>query len=140
MFAVEARHAIRYQTPLEYLLNRQRLGRVVLCGQVAQQRVLSSALDAHLRHFRVVVAQDAVARIDADLARAAFRMMERAMHADIRPWRRLDLRHMAAHHTPNRRTPPSPRPARVHHGGWGRACAAPSAEASPVQVGVAVCT
>ncbi|MFE2867103.1 hypothetical protein [Embleya sp. NPDC059259] len=47
--------------------------------------------DAHIRRFRVAVAQDAVDHIDAEPARAALRMMRRTMHADVRPWCRLDL-------------------------------------------------
>ncbi|MFF7244581.1 cysteine hydrolase family protein [Embleya sp. NPDC008237] len=91
MFVVKARHSIFYQTPLEYLLAQRGVDRVVLCGQVTEQCVLYSALDAHIRHLRVAVAQDAVAHIDAELARAALRMMRRNMHAEVRPWRRLDL-------------------------------------------------
>jgi nicotinamidase-related amidase len=59
--------------------------RVVLCGQVTEQCVLYSALDAHIRHLEVVVALDAVAHIDAGLAEAALRMMERNMSAELRP-------------------------------------------------------
>ncbi|OPC84046.1 isochorismatase [Embleya scabrispora] len=91
MFVVKARHSIFYQTPLEYLLTQRGVGRVVLCGQVTEQCVLYSALDAHIRHLRVAVAEDAVAHIDVELARAALRMMRRNMQADVRPWRRLDL-------------------------------------------------
>lgn len=85
LFVVKARHSIFYQTPLEYLLTQQGLSRLVLCGQVTEQCVLYSALDAHIRHFQVTVAEDAVAHIHPDLAHAAFRMMERNMDADIRP-------------------------------------------------------
>jgi nicotinamidase-related amidase len=52
---------------------------VVLCGQVTEQCVLYSALDAHTRNFEVTVVRDAVAHIHADLADAALRMMERNM-------------------------------------------------------------
>lgn len=84
MFVVKARHSVFYQTPLEYLLTQQGVDHVVLCGQVTEQCVLYSALDAHIRLLEVTVAADAVAHIDPDLARAALRMMERNMGAAVR--------------------------------------------------------
>jgi len=82
-FLLKARHSIFYQTPLDYLLDQRQVRRVVLCGQVTEQCVLYSALDAHIRHLDVVVARDAVAHIDADLGAAAVEMMERNMNADV---------------------------------------------------------
>ncbi|MER7661514.1 isochorismatase family cysteine hydrolase [Streptomyces sp. NPDC096193] len=84
LFVVKARHSIFYETPLAYLLSRLDVGRIVLCGQVTEQCVLYSALDAHIRHLRVTIPADAVAHIHADLADAALTMMERNMGADIR--------------------------------------------------------
>ncbi|KJY20597.1 MULTISPECIES: isochorismatase family cysteine hydrolase [Streptomyces] len=83
LFVVKARHSIFFETPLAYLLGQLRAERLVLCGQVTEQCVLYSALDAHIRHFDVVVADDAVAHIDPDLAAAALRMMSRNMAADV---------------------------------------------------------
>nr|WSX47917.1 cysteine hydrolase [Streptomyces sp. NBC_00974] len=83
LFVVKARHSIFYETPLAYLLGQLGTERLVLCGQVTEQCVMYSALDAHIRHFDVVVAADAVAHIDADLAEAALRMMRSNMSADI---------------------------------------------------------
>jgi nicotinamidase-related amidase len=82
-FVVKARHSIFFETPLSYLLSTSDVDRVVLCGQVTEQCILYSALDAYVRHFDVVVATDAVAAIDDDLAAAALRMMERNMHAEL---------------------------------------------------------
>jgi nicotinamidase-related amidase len=84
LFIVKARHSIFFETPLSYLLSQLDVGHLVLCGQVTEQCVLYSALDAHIRKLRVTVADDAVAHIHADLADAALRMMERNMSADIR--------------------------------------------------------
>ncbi|MFF7438076.1 isochorismatase family protein [Streptomyces sp. NPDC008122] len=85
LFVVKARHSIFYETPLAYLLGQLDVRRVVLCGQVTEQCVLYSALDAHIRHLDVVVALDAVAHIDPGLADAALKMMERNMSAELRP-------------------------------------------------------
>lgn len=83
LFVVKARHSIFYQTPLEYLLSQQGIGHIVLCGQVTEQCVLYSALDAHIRKIGVTVARDAVAHIEPDLARAALRMMELNLGASV---------------------------------------------------------
>ncbi|WP_037606190.1 isochorismatase family cysteine hydrolase [Streptacidiphilus rugosus] len=83
LFVVKARHSVFYQTPLDYLLQQYAVRRLVLCGQVTEQCVLYSALDAHIRHYQVAVARDAVAHIHPDLARAALRMMQVNMGADL---------------------------------------------------------
>jgi nicotinamidase-related amidase len=87
LFVVKARHSIFYQTPLEYLLNQEDVGSVILTGQVTEQCILYSALDAYIRHFDVRVPPDAVAHIHEDLAEAALTMMERNMSADLTPAR-----------------------------------------------------
>ena len=83
LFVVKARHSIFFQTPLEYLLRQNGISRIVLCGQVTEQCVLYSALDAHIRHFEVTVVRDAVAHIHPALAEAALRMMETNMGARL---------------------------------------------------------
>lgn len=88
-FVVKARHSIFYQTPLEYLLREAGVSKIILVGQVTEQCILYSALDAYIRHFEVHVPPDAVAHIHEDLARAALRMMEINMRADLTPAARL---------------------------------------------------
>ena len=82
-FVLKARHSIFYGTPLDYLLYQENVGRLVLCGQVTEQCILYSALDAHVRHHDVVVPRDAVACIHEHLADAALEMMERNMGAEV---------------------------------------------------------
>jgi nicotinamidase-related amidase len=84
-FVVKARHTIFYMTPLEYLLSQKGVDHVVLVGQVTEQCILYSALDAYVRHLRVSVPRDAVAHIHDDLADAALAMMERNMRAELTP-------------------------------------------------------
>ncbi|MFJ6785477.1 cysteine hydrolase family protein [Streptomyces yangpuensis] len=84
-FIVKARHSVFYETPLAYLLVTLDVTHLVLCGQVTEQCVLYSALDAHIRHLSVTVARDAVAHIHEDLAEAALRMMETNMGARVLP-------------------------------------------------------
>ena len=83
LFVVKARHSIFFQTPLEYLLGQHEVDRVVLIGQVTEQCVLYSALDAYIRHLDVVVPRDAVAHIHEHLADAALELMELNMDAEI---------------------------------------------------------
>ena len=79
----KVRHSAFYSTPLAYLLGRLDTKRVILTGQVTEQCILYSALDAYVRHFPVVVPRDAVAHIDAELGAAALKMMERNMSAEL---------------------------------------------------------
>jgi nicotinamidase-related amidase len=85
LFVVKARHSIFYETPLEYMLRQQGIEKLVLVGQVTEQCILYSALDAYIRHMEVVVPRDAVAHIHEDLADAALRMMEVNMRAEVVP-------------------------------------------------------
>jgi nicotinamidase-related amidase len=90
-FVIKARHSIFYGTPLEHLLHERDIGHLVLCGQVTEQCILYSALDAYVRRFSVGVVSDAVAHIDRSLADAALRMMERNMRARIAEAERAEL-------------------------------------------------
>src|SRR3954466_15916116 len=82
-FVVKARHTIFYMTPLEYLLSQREVDHIVLAGQVTEQCILYSALDAYVRHVDVSIPTDGVAHIYEDLAQAALKMMERNMRAQL---------------------------------------------------------
>jgi nicotinamidase-related amidase len=82
-FVIKARHTIFYMTPLEYLLAQKEIRHVVLAGQVTEQCILYSALDAYVRHLDVTIPTDGVAHIHADLAQAALTMMERNMRTEL---------------------------------------------------------
>jgi nicotinamidase-related amidase len=84
-FLIKVRHSAFYATALGYLLGRLETKRLIITGQVTEQCILYTALDAYVRHFPVVVPWDAVAHIDPDLGRAALKMMERNMSADVLP-------------------------------------------------------
>jgi nicotinamidase-related amidase len=79
----KVRHSAFYSTPLAYLLGRLGTERLVLTGQVTEQCILYSALDAYVRHIQVVVPTDAVAHIDAELGAAALKMMQRNMDVEL---------------------------------------------------------
>lgn len=79
----KVRHSAFYSTPLAYLLNRLGTKRLILTGQVTEQCILYTALDAYVRHIPVVIPTDAVAHIDAELSDAALTMMKQNMSAEL---------------------------------------------------------
>ncbi len=79
----KVRHSAFYASPVAYLLRRLGTERLILAGQVTEQCILYTALDAYVRHFPVVVPTDAVAGIDAELGDAALTMMKRNMGAEL---------------------------------------------------------
>ena len=83
LFLAKTRHSIFYSTPVEHILGQEDVDHLVICGQVTEQCILYSALDAHLRHLEVTVPRDAVAHIFEELADASLTMMERNMHAEV---------------------------------------------------------
>ena len=91
LFVVKARHSAFYQTPLEYLLSQEDVDRVVMAGQVTEQCILYSALDAYIRHLQIAVPRDAVAHVHEDLAEAALKMMELNMDCEIADAERVGL-------------------------------------------------
>lgn len=84
-FVIKARHSIFYGTPLEHLLATEGIDRLIMTGQVTEQCVLYSALDAHVRGIQVAVPADAVAHINGEWAQASLQMMEGNMGADVTP-------------------------------------------------------
>jgi nicotinamidase-related amidase len=78
-FIRKPRHSAFYETALGYLLSSHDIKRVVLTGQVTEQCILYSALDAYIRHLDLVVPEDAVAPIHPHLADAALEMVRRNM-------------------------------------------------------------
>ena len=79
----KVRHSAFYSTSLEYLLQQREVTQLILAGQVTEQCILYSALDAYVRHYSVCVPTDAVAPIDPGLGDAALEMMRRNMRAEI---------------------------------------------------------
>jgi nicotinamidase-related amidase len=82
-FLTKVRHSAFYATPLEYVLQREQVSTVILTGQVTEQCVLYSALDAYVRHLAIKVSRDCVAHIEPRLGEAALQMMERNMRAEL---------------------------------------------------------
>jgi nicotinamidase-related amidase len=79
----KVRHSAFYSTALGYLLGRIGAETLVVAGQVTEQCILYTALDAYVRHFELRIPSDAVAHIDPELGAAAIEMMRRNMRAEI---------------------------------------------------------
>jgi nicotinamidase-related amidase len=82
-FLQKVRHSVFYGTALDHLLRQRGLDTVILAGQVTEQCILYSALDAYVRHYDVCVVRDAVACIDPELGDAALRVMARNVRAQV---------------------------------------------------------
>jgi nicotinamidase-related amidase len=82
---LKVRHSAFYASSLDYLVGRLETRQLILTGQVTEQCILYTALDAYVRHLSIIVAPDAVAHIDPELSDAALTMMHKNMHADIVP-------------------------------------------------------
>src|SRR3954471_10249969 len=82
-FIAKGRHSIFYQTSVDHLLQVEQVKRLVLCGQVTEQCIQYSALDAYMRGYDVRVPRDAVAHIVPEWAEAALGMMAANMHAEV---------------------------------------------------------
>jgi nicotinamidase-related amidase len=82
---LKVRHSAFYASSLDYLLRRLEARRLILTGQVTEQCILYTALDAYVRHFEIAVPPDTVAHIDPQLSDAALTMMHKNMHAEVVP-------------------------------------------------------
>ena len=84
-FLHKGRHSAFNGTPLEHYLLMETIDEVVLTGQITEQCILYTALDAHMRHYDITVIDDAVVPMDEALGDAALRMMAENMGARVVP-------------------------------------------------------
>jgi len=82
---LKPRHSAFYGTPLEFLLDDLGVRTLVVAGIAADSCVLYTALDAHLRDFRVWVPRDCVAAETDEWRIRALKQVERAAKAWIGP-------------------------------------------------------
>jgi nicotinamidase-related amidase len=86
-FFAKGKHSIFYQTSVAHLLQVADVRKLVLCGQVTEQCIMYSALDAYMRGYEVHVPRDAVAHIVEEWAEASLGMMAKNLHAELEPVR-----------------------------------------------------
>lgn len=82
-FIHKGQHSAFYGTPLAHLLKLSGADGVILTGQVTEQCILYTALDAHVRGYEITVTVDAVVSQDERLGTAALEMIERNMNGRL---------------------------------------------------------
>jgi nicotinamidase-related amidase len=82
-FVLKPSHCAFYATPLQLLLERLDVRRLVLCGVTSDQCVLATALAAHMRGYDVTVPRDVVASLTPERSQAALRYFEDVLALSI---------------------------------------------------------
>lgn len=83
LFVEKVRHSAFYESSLNHLLHVHEIDTVLLAGQVTEQCILYTALDAYIRGFQLRIARDCVIPIDDELGDAALKMMASNMRAEV---------------------------------------------------------
>jgi nicotinamidase-related amidase len=94
-FVLKPKHSAFYSTTLELLLEHLHARRLILTGLLADSCILSTAQDAYMRGYDLVVPADCVVARAAEDRRRALALMSRALRTDTRPSTALDLRVVA---------------------------------------------
>jgi len=81
---LQPRHSAFFQTPLQVLLDQLKAERLVLAGIATDLCVLFTAVDAHVRGYKLWVPRDCVAAESAPRQRHALRYLEDVLGIDTR--------------------------------------------------------
>lgn len=84
---LKPRHSAFYATPLELLLSQMHARRVIVVGLSADMCVQLSAMDAHMRGYRVWVPADCTAAESAPRKQAALDYLGDVLGCDVTPAR-----------------------------------------------------
>lgn len=82
-FIHKGQHSAFYGTPLAHLLKLSEVKNIILTGQVTEQCILYTALDAHVRGYEITVPVDAVISQAEHLGLAALEMIESNMNGRL---------------------------------------------------------
>jgi len=82
-FILKPKHSAFYETALESLLADLKVRRLILCGIAGDGCIHSTATDAHIREFEVVVVRDGTASQTTARNRNALRHLEGARYAKV---------------------------------------------------------
>ena len=83
-FIFKLRHSGFFNTPLNSLLSKLRVQRLVLTGISAHQCVMFTAIDAHMRGYALTIPRKGVASPTPGQTRRALTLMAEALEAQIR--------------------------------------------------------
>jgi nicotinamidase-related amidase len=82
---LKPRHSAFLGTPLELLLSQMQVRRLIIVGLAADICIQLTAMDAHLRGYRMWIPADCTAAESPAAKQAALDYMQRILRADIRP-------------------------------------------------------
>jgi len=78
-FVLKPKHSGFFATPLDLLLQHLEARRILVAGVASDQCVMTTAVDARMRDYDVVVPRDCIATFSADRDRRALRQFEQAL-------------------------------------------------------------
>jgi nicotinamidase-related amidase len=90
-FVLKPKHSAFFATTLATLLEHLGTRHLILTGLTADQCIMLTASDAHMRDYTVHVPADCVTSHEAVDTRQALRYMQRVLHANITASTELDL-------------------------------------------------
>lgn len=88
-FVLKPRHSGFFASPLHALLTQLRTRHLIIGGVTAHQCVLFTAVDAHMRDFKLTIPRDCVAAISPAQTRQALALFRLSLQADTRPGVRI---------------------------------------------------
>lgn len=83
-FVLKPKHSAFFECPLETLLAKLKARRLVITGLATDNCVLATAMDAHMREYRLHVPRDCVAALSDARTDRALELMKTAMDIDVR--------------------------------------------------------
>ncbi|MGQ4583635.1 isochorismatase family protein [Lysobacter sp. F60174L2] len=83
-FVLKPKHSAFFEAPLETLLTKLKARRLVITGLATDGCVLATAMDAHMREYRIHVPRDCVAAISEARTDRALELMKVSMDIDVR--------------------------------------------------------
>ena len=90
-FVLKPKHSGFFATPLDLLLQHLQARRLIITGVATDQCVTTTAVDARMRDYEVIVPRDCVATEDAARNRRAIRHIEEAVRVPTTPAARIRL-------------------------------------------------
>lgn len=96
-FVLKPKQSGFYSTTLDLLLKHLGAERLILCGFTGDICVLFTAMDAHLRDYRLIIPSDCVVSQDAAENATVLAYMQRVLEADVRASNEIEFQ--CAEHT-----------------------------------------
>jgi len=82
---VKPRHSAFYETPLQLLLQQLKARELIITGTSTESCVLFTAMDAHIRGYRLRVPEDCVASARPEQHAAALAYLSEVLNANVAP-------------------------------------------------------